>query len=91
MQQPRAYGIEALGRRFAGKVCFLTTADIQTTMPSGDLEAIRREAGELVEHWSTRDGGLIVFNYGCGDAIGTTTEATEAMFEAFVASMRTGD
>jgi uroporphyrinogen-III decarboxylase len=29
MQQPRAYGITELGERFAGKVCFLTTADTQ--------------------------------------------------------------
>jgi len=83
MQQPRAYGIEELGRRFAGKVCFLTTADIQATMPTGDLDAIRREVGELVRHWATPEGGLIVFNYGMDDAIGTTPEATRAMFAEF--------
>lgn len=88
MQQPRAYGIGELGRRFAGKICFLTTADIQTTIPSGDLEAIRREVAELVEHWSTSDGGLIVFNYGMDDAIGTTAEATRAMFLEFRQLMR---
>ena len=83
MQQPRAYGIETLGRQFAGKVCFLTTADIQATMPSGDLERIRSEVRELVENWSTPDGGLIVFNYGFDEAIGTTAEATAAMFHEF--------
>lgn len=83
MQQPRLYGIEELGRRFAGKVCFLTTADIQSTMPSGDLERIRHEVRRLVEHWSTPRGGLIVFNYGCDEAIGTTAEATATMFREF--------
>ena len=83
MQQPRAYGIEELGRRFAGKVCFLTTADIQATMPSGDAERIRHEVRQLVECWSTRDGGLIVFNYGFDEAIGTTPEATRLMFKEF--------
>jgi len=83
LQQPRAYGIEELGRRFAGKVCFLTTADIQATMPGGDREAIRREVRQLVESWSTPEGGFIVFNYGFDEAIGTTREATETMFEEF--------
>jgi uroporphyrinogen-III decarboxylase len=83
MQQPRAYGIEELGRRFAGKVCFLTTADIQATMPTGDLDAIRREVAALVRHWATPEGGLIVFNYGMDDAIGTTADATRAMFAQF--------
>ncbi len=91
LQQPRAYGIEELGRQFAGKVCFLTTADIQATMPSGDLDKIREEVRQLVEHWSTPDGGLIVFNYGLAEAIGTTEEATEVMFQEFKRHMVRGD
>lgn len=87
MQQPQAYGIEELGRQYAGKVCFLTTADIQATMPSGDLERIRSEVRQLVQHWSTPKGGFIVFNYGFDEAIGTTAEATRAMFEEFGAMM----
>jgi hypothetical protein len=83
LQQPRTYGIEELGRDFAGKVCFLTTADIQATMPSGDLERIRAEVRQLVEHWSRPQGGLIVFNYGFDESIGTTPEATRAMFDEF--------
>jgi len=87
MQQPQVYGLEELGRQFAGKVCFLTTADIQATMPSGDHEKIRREVRQLVERWSTPDGGLIVFNYGFPEAIGATQEATELMFREFAAMM----
>ncbi|MBN2474475.1 MAG: hypothetical protein JXB62_07695 [Pirellulales bacterium] len=83
LQQPRAYGIEELGRRFAGKVCFLTTADIQATMPTGDLEKISEEVQLLVENWSTPRGGLIVFNYGFDEVIGTTAEATQRMFRRF--------
>jgi uroporphyrinogen decarboxylase len=83
LQQPRAYGIAEIGRRFAGKVCFLTTADIQATMPGGDLEKIRAEVCELVENWATPKGGFIVFNYGFDEAIGTTRQATEAMFREF--------
>jgi hypothetical protein len=87
LQQPRAYGIQTLGRQFAGKACFLTTADIQATMPSGNLEAIRAEVRELVENWATPRGGFIVFNYGFDEAIGTTAEATETMFREFERSM----
>jgi uroporphyrinogen decarboxylase len=92
MQQPRAYGIREVGRQFAGKVCFLTTADIQATMPSGNLEAIRSEVRELVEHWATPQGGFVVFNYGFDEAIGATPEATAAMFREFARLMhRWGD
>jgi uroporphyrinogen-III decarboxylase len=87
LQQPRAYGIQEIGRQYAGEVCFLTTADIQATMPSGNLEAIRAEVRDLVENWSTPRGGFIVFNYGFDEAIGTTAEATETMFQEFKRSM----
>ncbi|MCD6365874.1 MAG: hypothetical protein J7M14_08365 [Planctomycetes bacterium] len=83
MQQPRAYGIEQIGRDFAGKVCFLTTVDIQATLPRQDPDAIRAEAGELVRHWATSDGGFIVFNYGSSEGIGVTDSTTEVMFKAF--------
>jgi uroporphyrinogen decarboxylase len=83
MQQPRAYGIQELGRSFAGKVCFLTTVDIQATLPGGDAEAVRAEARELVEHWSTPEGGFIVFNYGDSEGIGSSDDIAEVMFQTF--------
>ena len=87
MQQPQAYGIAELGRRFAGKICFLSTADIQQTLPTGDPDQIRAEVQELVEHWSTPDGGFIVFNYGDPEALAVKPEMTEVMFQAFVEQM----
>jgi hypothetical protein len=87
LQQPRAYGIEDLGRQYAGKACFLTTADIQATMPGGDPQRIRDEVRLLVESWSRPEGGFIVFNYGFDEAIGTTAEATDVMFEEFARMM----
>jgi len=83
MQQPRAYGIEEIGRRHAGKVCFLTTVDIQTTLPQGNAAAVEAEAELLVKHWSTPRGGFIVFNYGDAAAIGATDAVTEVMFRKF--------
>ncbi|MDF1515458.1 MAG: uroporphyrinogen decarboxylase family protein, partial [Anaerolineae bacterium] len=72
MQQPQAYGIKELGAAYAGKICFLTTVDIQATLPTQNPELVRAEARELVEHWSTPAGGFIVFNYGDSEAIGVT-------------------
>ncbi len=83
MQQPRAYGIKELGEAFAGKVCFLSTVDIQATLPKCNPDAVRAEVRELVENWSTPKGGFIVFNYGDSEAIGTTDEISQVMFEAF--------
>ena len=87
MQQPRAYGIAELGGRFAGRICFLTTADIQSTLPSGDTERVRTEVDELIRHWSTPQGGFIVFNYGDPEALGVRPEMTEVMFHAFADKM----
>jgi len=83
MQQPRAYGIEELGGAFAGKVCFLTTVDIQATLPREDPDEVRDEARRLVEHWSTPEGGLIVFNYGDSEGVGVSDSIAEVMFRAF--------
>ncbi|HIQ20210.1 MAG TPA: hypothetical protein EYH34_03075 [Planctomycetes bacterium] len=87
MQQPQAYGLEEFGRRFRGKVCFLTTVDIQATLPRGMETEVRAEASRLVRHWSTPQGGLIVFNYGDPEALGVKPEMTRVMFDQFVKEM----
>ncbi len=84
MQQPQACGLVELGQQFHGTVCFLTTVDIQSTLPRGDEDEVRQEARDLVRHWSTARGGLIVFNYGDPEALGVSPEITEAMFDEFV-------
>jgi len=83
MQQPRAYGLVEFGEEFRGKVCFLTTVDIQATLPRGNEEEVREEARLLVRHWSVPAGGFIVFNYGDPAGIGTRPEMTRVMFEEF--------
>lgn len=83
MQQPQAYGLVDFGKAHAGKVCFLTTADIQATLPSGDPDRVRAEVRQLVEHWSTPKGGFVVFNYGEPESLGLKPEMTEVMFRAF--------
>ena len=87
MQQPRAYGLVEFGERFRGKVCFLTTADIQSTLPRGNEEEVREEVRLLVRHWCGPEGGLIVFNYGDPAGIGVRPDMTRIMFDEFVKRM----
>lgn len=83
MQQSRNYGLVEFGETFRGKVCFLATVDIQSTLPRGVEEEIREEARLLLRHWSTPDGGLIAFDYGAWEAVGVPLEAPRIMFEEF--------
>ena len=87
MQQPQAYGLVEFGEQFRGKVCFLTTADIQATLPRGIEAEVREEVELLVRHWSTPAGGLIVFNYGDPESLGVKPEMTQVMFDEFVKLM----
>ena len=64
-------------------MCFLTTVDIQATLPKEDPDAVRAEARELVENWSRPTGGLIVFNYGDSEGIGVTDNIAKIMFKEF--------
>jgi uroporphyrinogen decarboxylase len=89
MQQSRSYGLVEFGREHRGKVCFLATVDIQTTMPRGVEEEVREEARLLVEHWGTSQGGLIAFDYGEWEAVGVRHGMVEAMFDEFARPSRT--
>ncbi len=83
LQQPRALGIQEIGRRFRGRICFQSLCDIQATLPFADAEAIRAEAQLLLEHWATSEGGFILADYGDGEAIGVPLWKKEVMLEAF--------
>jgi uroporphyrinogen-III decarboxylase len=83
MGQPQIYGIEELGQRFAGKIAFLSTVDIQKTLPDGNKAAIETETNDLIKNWATAKGGMVVFNYGMGGAIGVSDDITRFMFEKF--------
>jgi hypothetical protein len=83
LQQPRALGIEEIGRRFRGKICFESLVDIQATLPHGTREEIEQEAKLLLEQWATPDGGFILGDYDDPAAIQVSQEQKEIMFEAF--------
>jgi len=83
LQQPRALGIEEIGRRFAGRICFETLCDIQHTLPFRTDQDIAEEARLLVDTWGTDQGGFILGDYGDCRAIGVRPEARDVMYEAY--------
>ncbi len=87
MQQSRAYDLVEFGREFRGKVCFMATVDIQSTLPRGVETDIREEARELVENWSVPQGGMIAFDYLDWAGAGVDAEMPKIMFDEFAKLM----
>jgi hypothetical protein len=83
LQQPRALGIEEIGRRYRGRITFESLADIQATLPSGTRERIRDDARALAEHWMLPEGGFVLSDYGDDRAIGAGPDAKLTMYRAF--------
>ena len=84
LQQPRALGIEEVGRQFAGQITFQSLCDIQATLPYGTDDDIRRDVEDLLAYWATPSGGFILSDYGDGEAIGVPLERKRLMFEYFL-------
>ncbi len=84
LQQPRNLGIEEIGRRYRGRICFCTLCDIQATLPFGTEQQIREEARLLLEHWASPKGGFILTDYTHGEYIGVSLESKRIMLDEFV-------
>ena len=84
LQQPRALGIEEIGRQFRGRLCFESLCDIQKTLPFKGAAEISAEAHLLLEQWATPSGGFILSDYGDGQAIGVPLEKKQVMLNAFL-------
>lgn len=82
LEQPQALGIEEIGRRYRGRICFEGSIDIQATLPTENEELIRKEAKELIENWSTPEGGFIAVCYH-GSDIGVSNDVLKVALEAF--------
>jgi len=84
LQQPRALGIEELGRRYRGRIAFESLADIQATLPTGDRKKIEADAETLMTHWASAEGGFIFSDYGDDRAIGVSDGSVKAfMYDTF--------
>ncbi len=84
LQQPRALGIEEIGRRYHGRIAFESLCDIQATLPTGDKSKIDEDVEALMTHWAGPEGGLIFSDYGDGEAIGVyDLETKRYMYRRF--------
>jgi uroporphyrinogen decarboxylase len=88
LQQPRALGIEEVGAKFRGRLCFESLCDIQHTLPLKGPDDIRAEAELLLREWATPQGGFVLSDYGDGRAIGVSDETKQIMLDAFVEADR---
>lgn len=84
LQQPTVLGIEEIGRRYAGKICFHSLCDIQQTLPFKDKDEIDKEAKLLLDCWGTDQGGFVLGDYGDGEAIGVSLDKKQIMLDAFL-------
>jgi len=82
LEQPRALGIEEIGRRYRGRICFEGSIDIQATLPTGNKDLVRAEAKALIKNWSTPSGGFIGVCYH-GSDLNIPVEVIEAALAAF--------
>ena len=81
--QPRIHGIEQLGERFGGNVCFACSVDLQKTMPSNNIEEIQKEARLLIESLGKFLGGLIAEIYQTDETCGIQQSSFEAAKKIF--------
>ncbi|MBN1543722.1 hypothetical protein JW992_16385 [candidate division KSB1 bacterium] len=88
LQQPTALGIEEIGDRFSGRICFESLCDIQHTLPFKSREEIEAEAELLLQSWGTEKGGFILSDYGDNAAIGVEPEKKQWMLDHFLRSDR---
>jgi hypothetical protein len=84
LQQPRALGIEEVGKRYLGRIAFQSLADIQATLPKGDRSQVEEDAERLMTHWANRKGGFVFSDYGDDEGIGVKDPGIKAfMYDTF--------
>jgi hypothetical protein len=83
LDQPTLMGIEWLGENYGGKICFWNSIDIQTTIGSGDLDAIEDEAHRQIWLLGNYGGGFMVKAYQQPESVGMSCAQAQRQFEAF--------
>jgi hypothetical protein len=83
LRQPRLLGIEEIGEKYAGKICFTASLDCQKTLPYKDEKAMREEACLLLKHWATDKGGFIPLEFLRPTSVNLTQEINWTTFSIF--------
>lgn len=61
--QAQTMGIDRLGERFGGKICFRSDLDRQRILPFGTPQEVKNHVKKVIKTFGNFDGGLI----GCGE------------------------
>ena len=84
MDQQENMGLKYLGDNFAGRITFQSPADIQTILPTDDIELIRSYVRDMKKILGTPKGGLIPKWYSDPAGAGHSKEAVCAMCDEFL-------
>lgn len=84
MDQQENMGLEVLGNRFGGRICFWCPVDIQNMMCRGSLDDIRAYCRKLASLLGRDNGGYIAKWYADPVGAGHSEEAIQAMCEEFM-------
>ena len=84
MDQQENMGLKYLGDNFAGNLTFQAPADIQTILPTGNVDIIKNYVRNMKKILKTDKGGLIAKWYSDPTGVGHTKEAICAMCDAFM-------
>ncbi len=82
LNQPDIFGVQRLGKQFAGRVCFNCPVDHQTVAIKGSKQEIFDYVDSLVSNLSTPNGGFIgnIEDYSC---LGMSHQNFDWIVEAF--------
>ena len=84
LDQQELMGLETLGRRFGGRLCFYCPVDIQTVMAYGSLDDIRAYARQMVKCLSRFPaGGFIPKVYADPKGLEQSEDKIKAMCDEF--------
>jgi len=81
--QQENMGLETLDAAVGGRLAFWCPVDIQQTMITGDLDAIRAYVQRMIATLGAHHGGLISMAYSSPEAVQHTPEKLAAMCAAF--------
>ena len=82
--QQENMGLELLGRRFAGRITFFSSADIQTVMVNNAPDKIREYCQNMFKFLGKPQGGFIPRWYTDPFGAGQSQQALDTMCEEFV-------
>ena len=86
MDQQENMGLKYLGENFAGRITFQAPADIQTVLPTDDIELIRSYCRDMKKTLATDKGGFIPKWYSDPAGAGHSEKAIRAMCDEFLSN-----